>query len=62
MTTSLNIDELIAKAQKIGKHKTKNETVTSALIEYIERREAKKIKELFGEIEYDEDCSYKEHR
>ncbi len=63
MATNLDIDnDLIVKAKKIGKHKTKKETVTKALMEYIERREQKKIKELFGEIEYDEDYSYKKHR
>lgn len=63
MATNLDIDnELIVKAQKAGKHKTKKETVTNALIEYIEKREQKKIKELFGEIEYDEEYSYKKHR
>ena len=63
MATNLDIDDdLIAKAKKVGKHKTKKETVTNALIEYIERREQKKIKELFGEVEYDEDYSYKKHR
>ncbi|SMO94036.1 antitoxin of type II TA system, VapB [Gracilimonas mengyeensis] len=63
MATNLDIDnKLIVKAQEIGKHKTKKETVTSALKEYIEKREQQKITELFGEIEYDESYSYKEHR
>lgn len=63
MATNLDIDnDLIVKAKKVGKHKTKKETVTSALVEYIERREQKKIKELFGKIEYDEDYFYKDHR
>lgn len=48
IATNLDIDdELILKAQKTGKHKTKKETVTGALIEYIERREQKKIKRAF---------------
>lgn len=63
MPTNLDIDDsLIMKAKKAGKHKTKKETVTQALIEYIERREQKKITELFGKIEYDDTCSYKAHR
>jgi len=63
MATNLDIeDSLIERAKKAGKHKTKKETVTHALTEYIERREQKKIKELFGEIEYDEGYSYKDSR
>lgn len=63
MPTNLDIDDsLIVKAKKAGKHKTKKETVTQAFIEYIERREQKKITELFGTIEYDESYSYKEYR
>ncbi len=63
MPTNLDIDDsLIVKAKKAGKHKTKKETVTQALIEYIERREQKKIVELFGTIEYDDSYSYKEYR
>ncbi len=63
MATNIDIDDsLIMRAKKAGKHKTKKETVTQALIEYIERREQKKIAELFGSIEYDETYSYKSQR
>jgi len=63
MATNLDIeDSLLERAKKAGKHKTKKETVTRALTEYIERREQKKIIELFGEIEFDEDYSYKDSR
>ena len=63
MATNLDIeDSLIERAKKAGKHKTKKETVTRALTEYIERREQKKIKGLFGEIEYDEGYSFKDSR
>ncbi|MEX2410826.1 MAG: type II toxin-antitoxin system VapB family antitoxin [Candidatus Paceibacterota bacterium] len=63
MATNLDIeDSLIERAKKAGKHKTKKETVTRALTEYIERREQKKIRELFGEIEFDESYSYKDSR
>lgn len=55
-------DSLILKAKKIGKHKNKKETVTKALVEYIERHEQKKIIELFDTIEYDNSYSYKDHR
>ncbi|TVQ06298.1 MAG: type II toxin-antitoxin system VapB family antitoxin [Balneolaceae bacterium] len=63
MATNLDIeDSLIERAKKAGKHKTKKETVTRALTEYIERREQKKVKELFGKIKYDEGYSYKDSR
>ncbi len=63
MATNLDVeDSLIERAKKAGKHKTKKETVTRALTEYIERREQKKIKDLFGEVEYEEDYSYKDSR
>lgn len=63
MPTNLDIDDkLLTRAQKIGKNKTKKETVTQALIEYIERREQKKITELFGKIKYDPEYSYKKFR
>jgi len=63
MATNLDIeDSLIERAKKAGKHKTKKETVTRALTEYIERREQKKVKELFGKIKYDKGYSYKDSR
>jgi Arc/MetJ family transcription regulator len=61
--TNLDIDDsLILRAKKAGKHKTKKETVTRALIEYIERREQRNIVEMFGTVEYDDTYSYKAHR
>ncbi len=63
MATNLDIDDsLIMRAKKIGKHKTKKETVTKALIEYIQKREQSKIVKVFGTIEYDETYSYKKKR
>jgi len=63
MATNLGIDEeLLVKAKKIGGHKSKKETVNSALKEYIQRRKQLEITELFRNIEYDEKYDYKEHR
>ncbi len=63
MATNLALDDnLINKAVKIGKHKTKKEAVTAALKEYIRAREQQKIIELFGTIEYDESYDYKKER
>jgi predicted CopG family antitoxin len=63
MATNLAIDDnLILEAQKIGRHKTKKSAVTEALKEYIQRRKQLEIIELFGKVDYDEDCDYKANR
>jgi hypothetical protein len=63
MATNLALDDkLINEALKIGKHKTKKEAVTAAIKEYILTRKQKKIKDLFGTIEYDSDYDYKKQR
>ena len=63
MATNLAIDDdLLKEAQKIGNHKTKKETVTQALSEYIQRRKNMEIIELFGKIDYDDDYDYKKAR
>jgi len=63
MPTNLAIDDrLLIEAQKIGKHRTKKETVTAALNEYIQRRKQQRILSLFGKIDYDESYDYKRER
>ncbi|HEB30006.1 MAG TPA: type II toxin-antitoxin system VapB family antitoxin [Spirochaetes bacterium] len=63
MATNLAIDQkLLIEAQKIGNKKTKKETVNEALKEYIQRRKQIEITELFGQITYDKDYSYKSLR
>ena len=63
MATNLALDDkLIDEVQKIGKYKTKKEAVTAALKEYIITRKQKKIKDLFGLIEYDSEYNYKKQR
>jgi putative antitoxin of VapBC-like toxin-antitoxin system len=63
MATNLAIDDrLLEEARKIGGHRTKRETVTAALDEYIRRRKQLKILELFGKIDYDPDYDYKRER
>jgi Arc/MetJ family transcription regulator len=63
MPTNLAIDDrLIAEAQKLGRHRTKKETVTAALDEYVQRRKQQQILSLFGTIEYDGTCDYKRER
>jgi hypothetical protein len=63
MPTNLAIDDrLIAEAQKVGRHRTKRETVTAALEEYIKRRKQQAIISLFGKIDYAPDYDYKRER
>jgi len=61
--TNLAIDDrLIEEAQKLGHHRTKKETVTAALNEYIRHRKQQEILSLFGRIEYDSNYDYKRER
>ena len=63
MPTNLAIeDSLIIEAQKIGKHRTKKDTVNEALKEYIQRRKQLDIIRLFGKIDYDKNYNYKSGR
>lgn len=63
MATNLALDDnLLLLAQKVGKAKTKRETVNMALKEFIQRRKQEEIKTLFGNIEYDPAYDHKELR
>ena len=63
MPTNLAIDDrLLEQAQRVGKHRTKRETVNAALSEYIARRKQLKILSLFGTIEYSPNYDYKRER
>ena len=63
MATNLSIDpELLDKAVKVGGGKTKKATVTKALQEFIARREQKKLMDLFGTLEWNDDFDYKHER
>jgi len=63
MATNLAIDdELLRKAQQIGKQSTKKATVTEALEEYIARRKRLKALDLFGKVEFDLGFDYKQDR
>jgi len=54
MSEDSDIDEgLLAEAQRLGQHGTKQETVTAAWNEYVVRRKQLEILELFGTIDYD---------
>ncbi|MBN2188947.1 MAG: type II toxin-antitoxin system VapB family antitoxin [Chitinispirillaceae bacterium] len=63
MATNLALDDrLLRRAMKIGTMRTKRETVTAALKEFIERRQQKRILELEGKISFREDWDYKKDR
>ena len=63
MPTNLAIyDRLIEEARKLGRHRTKKDTVTAALDEYIQRRKQQDILALFGTIDYDPSYNYKRER
>jgi len=63
MPTNLAIDEkLLEEALKIGGHKTKKNTVTEALKEYIMKRKQKDILSVFGKIDFEPSYDYKKER
>ncbi len=63
MATNLQLDDtLIETAVRLGKHKTKKEAVTQALIEYNQHLRQLEILSLFGSIEYVEGFDHKAQR
>jgi hypothetical protein len=63
MPTNLAIDDcLIEQAKKLGRHRTKKDTVNAALDEYIRRRRQAALVPLFGTIDYDARYDYKRER
>ena len=63
MATNLAIDDrLLEEALQIGGHRTKKDTVTEALTEYIQHRKQTKLIDLFGKVEFDPKYDYKKQR
>ena len=63
MATNLGLDDkLLSQAMKIGHVRTKRETVTVALKEFIERRRQKRILDLQGKIDFRADWDHKKDR
>ena len=63
MATNLAIDPaLLRRALVVGGEKTKEAAVTRALQEYIAVREQRRLMDLFGKIEWDEDFDHKRER
>ncbi|MBQ7497404.1 MAG: type II toxin-antitoxin system VapB family antitoxin [Selenomonas sp.] len=63
MATNLALDDkLLNQAVSIGGLKTKKDTVTLALTEFIQRRKAEDLIDAFGTCEVDESYDYKAER
>jgi Arc/MetJ family transcription regulator len=63
MATNLAInEELLNRALEIGGYRSKKDTVNAALEEFIRRRKAEDLINLFGKIEYAKDYNYKTMR
>ena len=63
MATNLALDdELLEQAVTLGGLKTKKATVTLALKEFIQRREAEKPIDTFGTVDFDANYNYKAER
>lgn len=63
MATNLQIDDkLILKAVRLGRHRTKREAVSRALVEYIHQLEQEKILSMFGSVDYEPEYDYKKQR
>ena len=63
MATNLAIDDrLLEEALRVGGHRTKKDTVTEALQEYIQHRKQAKVIGLFGKIDFDPKYDYKKQR
>jgi len=63
VATNLSLDdELIERAKRLGKHRTKREAVDEALREYVASLERTRILERFGTVEMDPKWRYKRDR
>jgi Arc/MetJ family transcription regulator len=63
MATNLAIDErLLNQALRVGGQRTKKDTVTEALREYVQRRKQARILDLFGKVDFDPKYDYKKQR
>jgi len=63
MATNLAIDDaLLERARRVGKLRTKKETVTQALTEFIQRRRQREILKALGTFEFREGWNYKKDR
>jgi hypothetical protein len=63
MAANLTRDQkLIEEARRVGRHKSKKDAVTAALVEYIQRRKRLRIIGAFGTVDFDPRYDYKAER
>jgi hypothetical protein len=63
MATNLDLDPaLVDEAGAVGGRRTKKDTVTEALREYIARRRQSQVTSLFGTVVYNPKYDYKKQR
>lgn len=63
MATNLAIDpDLLDRALEVSGERTKKAAVTKALLEFIARREQRRVADLLGKLEWDESYDYKAGR
>jgi len=63
MATNLAIDDrLLDEALRVGGQRTKKDTVTQALEEYVQRRRQMRVLDLFGKVDFDAKYDYKRQR
>ena len=63
MATNLDLDpDLLDRAFAVGGERTKKDTVTRALVEFISRREQAGVADLFGTLDWDDSYDYKAER
>jgi Arc/MetJ family transcription regulator len=63
MATNLAIDDrLLDEALRVGGQRTKKDTVTQALQEFVQRRKQARILELFGKVDFDPKYDHKRQR
>ena len=63
VATNLKLDDdLIAQTVKLGRFKTKQEAVNTALAEFVKKRQRQRILSLGGQIDFDEGWDYKKMR
>ena len=63
MATNLAIDDqLLDEALRVGGQRTKKDTVTQALQEFVQRRKQARILDLFGKVDFDPKYDHKHQR
>ncbi|MFZ0759178.1 MAG: type II toxin-antitoxin system VapB family antitoxin [Candidatus Sulfotelmatobacter sp.] len=63
MATNLALDDaLIEEARRLGRHRTKKEAVSAALVEYVRRKKQLCILEAFGSFQFDPGYDHKAGR